>query len=87
MKFAIIESYLKGMPEPPETVEGLTKKVNELTAEMRFPPLSGNEMKQLADRFCRQAEDGSSNSGTKASNKGRRRTKGDEMKNESSENF
>ncbi|MFR5734248.1 MAG: hypothetical protein ACLUER_00565 [Odoribacter splanchnicus] len=87
MKFAIIESYLKGMPEPPQTVEGLTKKVNELTAEMRFPPLSGNEMKQLVKRFCRQAEDEQSVSGTKASNKGRRSTKDDEMKNESSENF
>lgn len=87
MRFAIIESYLKGMPEPPETVEGLAKKVNELTAGMRFPPFSGNEMKQLVKRFCRQTEDDQSGSETKASNKGHRKTKDDEMKNESSENF
>lgn len=61
MRFAIIEGYLKGMPEPPETVEGLTKKVNELTAGMRFPPLSDNEMKRLEKEFCRRVEGDVSN--------------------------
>lgn len=48
MKFAIIESYLKGLEKLPQTVEGFTKKVNDLTAEMRLPPLSGDEMEHLA---------------------------------------
>lgn len=86
MRFAIIESCLKGMPEPPQTVEGLMKKVNELTAGMRFPPLSYDEMSRLADRFCRQAREREGMNG-RTSNKGRRRTKDDEMKNESSEDF
>lgn len=87
MKFAIIESYLKGLPELPETVEGLTKKVNELTAEMRFPPLADNEMRRLVKQFCRQAEDEPSRSRMKTSNKGRRETKRDRINNESSKNF
>lgn len=94
MKFAIIESYLKGLPELPGTVEGLTKKVNELTVEMRFPPLADNEMKRLVKQFCRLAEgngqqqdDELSGQKSKTSNKGRRGTKSDEMKDESSENF
>lgn len=85
--FAIIESYLKGLRELPGTVEGLTKKVNELTAEMRFPPLADNEMRRLVKQFCRQAEDELSGSRTKTSNKGRRGTKSDEMKDESAEIF
>lgn len=52
MKIAIIESYLMGLENPPGTVEGLTKKVNDLTAELRFPPLSGDEINRLAARFC-----------------------------------
>lgn len=87
MKFAIIESYLKGLTELPGTVEGLTKKVNELTAEMRFRALSGNEMERLVKQFCRQAEDEPSGSRTKTSNKGRKEAKRDRMNNESSENF
>lgn len=87
MKFAIIESYLKGLPELPGTVEGLTKKVNELTVEMRFPPLADNEMKRLVKQFCRQAEDEPSGSRMKTSNKVRREAKRDRMNNESSENF
>lgn len=87
MKFAIIESYLKEVLGPPITVEDLTKKVNELTAEMRFHSLSANEMERLVKQFCRQAEDEPSGSRMKTSNKGRRGTKSDEMKDESAENF
>lgn len=87
MKFAIIESYLKEVLGPPITVEDLTKKVNELTAEMRFHSLSANEMERLVKQFCRQAEDEPSGLRTKTSNKGRRGTKSDEMKDESAENF
>lgn len=86
MKFAIIESYLKGMPEPPGTVEGLTKRVNELTAEMRFPPLLDNEMERLVKQFCRQADEAEGPK-DKTSNKGRRGTKRNEMRDESSEDF
>lgn len=52
MKYAIIESFLKGMENPPETVEGLMKKINDLTAGMRFSPLPDNEISRLAARFC-----------------------------------
>ncbi len=86
MRFAIIESCLKGMPELPETVEGLAKKVNELTAGMRFPPLSDDEMKRLAERFCQEFEK-SEDRNEKIANKGRRGRKRDGMKCDSSESF
>lgn len=94
MKFAIIESYLKEVLGPPVTVEDLTKKVNELTAEMRFHSLSANELERLVKQFCRLVERSGQQQDkelpgqkSKTLNKGRRGTKKDEMKDESSENF
>ncbi|MDR1756086.1 MAG: hypothetical protein LBR65_03875 [Culturomica sp.] len=53
MKFAIIENHLKGLGKARSwTVEGLTNKVNALTAEMCLPPFSDGEMKALARQFC-----------------------------------
>lgn len=55
MKVAIIECYLKGLKNPPRSVEGVAGLINRVTGEMGFSPFPDKEVKRLAEKFCRMS--------------------------------